>query len=56
VTSIAVFLFDGAEAVITAAGVSVGINMALHPVARLHSPQRARQVRRGVQYDPAPPV
>lgn len=42
--------------VITAAGVSAGIDVALHLVARLHSPERARQVRRGIQYDPAPPV
>jgi hypothetical protein len=25
-------------------------------VARLHSPDRAREVRRGIQYDPDPPV
>ncbi len=42
--------------VITAAGVSAGIDMALHLVARLHSPERARDVRRYIQYDPAPPV
>ena len=42
--------------VITAAGVSAGIDMALHMVARLHSTERARQVRRDIQYDPAPPV
>lgn len=42
--------------VVTAAGVSAGIDMALHLVARLHSPERARQVRRGIQYDPQPPV
>jgi transcriptional regulator GlxA family with amidase domain len=42
--------------VITAAGVSAGIDMALHLVARLHSVERARQVRRYIQYDPAPPV
>ena len=42
--------------VITAAGVSAGIDMALHLVARLHSPDRAREVRRGIQYDPDPPV
>jgi transcriptional regulator GlxA family with amidase domain len=42
--------------VITAAGVSAGIDMALHLVARLHSPERARQVRRYIQYDPEPPV
>jgi transcriptional regulator GlxA family with amidase domain len=42
--------------VITAAGVSAGIDMALHLVARLHSVERARQVRRYIQYDPEPPV
>jgi transcriptional regulator GlxA family with amidase domain len=42
--------------VITAAGVSAGIDMALHLVARLHSPERAREVRRYIQYDPDPPV
>jgi transcriptional regulator GlxA family with amidase domain len=42
--------------VITAAGVSAGIDMALHLVARLHSVERARDVRRYIQYDPAPPV
>jgi transcriptional regulator GlxA family with amidase domain len=42
--------------VITAAGVSAGIDMALHLVARLHSPGRAREVRRYIQYDPEPPV
>jgi transcriptional regulator GlxA family with amidase domain len=42
--------------VITAAGVSAGIDMALHLVARLQSPERAREVRRAIQYDPAPPV
>jgi transcriptional regulator GlxA family with amidase domain len=42
--------------VITAAGVSAGIDMALHLVARLHSVDRAREVKRGIQYDPQPPV
>lgn len=42
--------------VITAAGVSAGIDMALHLVARLHSVERAKEVRRGIQYDPEPPV
>jgi transcriptional regulator GlxA family with amidase domain len=42
--------------VVTSAGVSAGIDMALHLVARLGSPERARQVRRELQYDPAPPV
>ena len=41
---------------ITAAGVSAGIDVALHLVARLHSPARAAQVRRELQYDPQPPV
>jgi transcriptional regulator GlxA family with amidase domain len=42
--------------VITAAGVSAGIDMALHLVARLQSVERAKEVRRGIQYDPEPPV
>lgn len=42
--------------IITAAGVSAGIDMALHLVARLHSTERAIAVRRGIQYDPRPPV
>jgi transcriptional regulator GlxA family with amidase domain len=42
--------------VIPAAGVSAGIDMALHLVARLHSKERAREVRRYIQYDPDPPV
>lgn len=41
---------------ITSAGVSAGIDMALHLVARLAGSDRARQVRRGIQYDPRPPV
>jgi transcriptional regulator GlxA family with amidase domain len=48
------FVDDGD--VITAAGVSAGIDMALHLVARLQSPERAREVRRYIQYDPDPPV
>lgn len=42
--------------VITSAGVSAGIDMALHLVARLESRSAARDVRRQIQYDPAPPV
>jgi transcriptional regulator GlxA family with amidase domain len=42
--------------VVTAAGVSAGIDMALHLVARLAGDERAREVRRFIQYDPAPPV
>ena len=48
------FVDDGN--VITAAGVSAGIDMALHLVARLDSVERARDVRRYIQYDPQPPV
>lgn len=48
------FVDDGD--VVTAAGVSAGIDMALHLIARLHSPERAREVRRHIQYDPEPPV
>ena len=48
------FVDDGD--LITSAGVSAGIDMALHLIVRLAGAQRARQVRRGIQYDPAPPV
>ena len=48
------FVDDGD--VITAAGVSAGIDMALHLVARLDSVQLARDVKRYIQYEPAPPV
>jgi transcriptional regulator GlxA family with amidase domain len=41
--------------VITAAGVSAGIDMALYLVGRLISPERSREVRRYIQYDPEPP-
>jgi transcriptional regulator GlxA family with amidase domain len=48
------FVDDGD--VITSAGVSAGIDMALHLVKRLVSVDRAREVRRYIQYDPEPPV
>lgn len=48
------FVDDGD--LITSAGVSAGIDMALHLVARLAGVDRAREVRRGIQYDPQPPV
>lgn len=41
---------------VTSAGVSAGIDMALHLVDRLESRDMARRVRRGIQYDPEPPV
>ena len=48
------FVDDGD--VITSAGVSAGIDMALHLVVRLAGADRARAVRRGIQYDPMPPI
>jgi transcriptional regulator GlxA family with amidase domain len=48
------FVDDGD--IVTGAGVSAGIDMALHLVARLQSVERARDVRRYIQYDPEPPV
>lgn len=47
------FVDDGE--IVTAAGVSAGIDMALHLVGRFGSPDEARQVRRYIQYDPEPP-
>ncbi len=47
--------FVDTGAIVTAAGVSAGIDMALHLVGRLASPSRAREVRRYIQYDPQPP-
>ncbi len=40
---------------VTAAGVSAGIDMALWLAGQLHSAQLARDVQRYIQYDPAPP-
>jgi transcriptional regulator GlxA family with amidase domain len=48
------FVDDGD--VVTSAGVSAGIDMALHLVARLENAEIAKQVRRYIQYDPQPPV
>jgi transcriptional regulator GlxA family with amidase domain len=48
------FVDDGD--LITSAGVSAGIDMALHLVARLADVERAREVRRYLQYDPMPPI
>ncbi len=41
---------------ITSAGVSAGIDMALHLVARFADVERAREVRRDIQYSPLPPI
>ena len=40
---------------VTAAGVSAGIDMALWLVGQLHDPDFARRVQRDIEYDPAPP-
>lgn len=42
--------------VVTSAGVSAGIDMALHLVDRFAGSNRAREVRRGIEYDPDPPI
>ncbi len=41
--------------VVTSQGVSAGIDMSLWLLGQLHSPDHARQVRKLLQYDPAPP-
>jgi transcriptional regulator GlxA family with amidase domain len=40
--------------VVTSAGVSAGIDMALHLVARLESEEMSAKVRRYIQYEPEP--
>jgi transcriptional regulator GlxA family with amidase domain len=40
---------------VTAAGVSAGIDMALWLVGQLWDVERARRTQRAMQYDPAPP-
>ena len=40
--------------VVTSAGVSAGIDMALHLVARLDSEEMSAQIRRYIQYEPEP--
>ena len=41
--------------VITSAGVSAGIDMSLHLIGRLWSPETARKVQMAMEYFPAPP-
>ena len=41
--------------IITAAGVSAGIDMALRLVARVAGDDMARGIQLGIEYDPAPP-
>jgi transcriptional regulator GlxA family with amidase domain len=45
------FVDDGD--IITASGLSAGIDMALHVVGRLAGAERARQVREGINYAPS---
>lgn len=40
---------------VTSAGVSAGIDMALRLVGMIHGPAIARAARKGMQYDPEPP-
>jgi transcriptional regulator GlxA family with amidase domain len=47
------FVVDGN--VITAAGVSAGIDMALYLVGQLTSPETARNVQKAIEYYPEPP-
>jgi transcriptional regulator GlxA family with amidase domain len=48
------FIDDGD--ILTSSGVSAGIDLALHLVARFAGKERAREIRKDIQYDPAPPV
>jgi transcriptional regulator GlxA family with amidase domain len=41
--------------IVTAAGVSSGIDMALHLVTRINGPEVAQAVQLGIEYDPEPP-
>jgi len=41
--------------VVTAAGVSAGIDMALHLVATIAGPEVAQAIQLGIEYDPQPP-
>lgn len=43
------------DRIITAAGVSSGIDMALTLVERLHGPDMAQAIQLGIEYDPQPP-
>lgn len=43
------------DRIITAAGVSAGIDMALRLVDLLHGPQMAQAIQLGIEYDPQPP-
>jgi transcriptional regulator GlxA family with amidase domain len=42
--------------IVTAAGVSSGIDMALHLVKKINGPEVAQAVQLGIEYDPQPPL
>jgi transcriptional regulator GlxA family with amidase domain len=42
--------------IVTAAGVSSGIDMALHLVQKINGPEVAQAVQLGIEYDPQPPL
>jgi len=42
--------------IVTAAGVSSGIDMALHLVQTINGPEVAQAVQLGIEYDPQPPL
>jgi transcriptional regulator GlxA family with amidase domain len=42
--------------IVTAAGVSAGIDMALHLVEKINGPEVAQAVQLGIEYDPQPPL
>jgi transcriptional regulator GlxA family with amidase domain len=43
------------DKIITAAGVSAGIDMALELIAKIHGEDAAKLLQLGIEYDPAPP-
>ena len=47
------YVFDGK--LVTSAGVSAGIDMALALAARIAGPELAQAIQLGIEYDPAPP-
>jgi transcriptional regulator GlxA family with amidase domain len=55
ITSVDARFIDDGD-LVTSAGVSAGIDMSLHLVERLAGTERAREVRRDIQYDPQPTV
>jgi transcriptional regulator GlxA family with amidase domain len=48
------YVFDGK--LVTAAGVSAGIDMAIALAARIAGPEVAQSIQLGIEYDPAPPL